>query len=297
MKNKFLSFLLALLFSLGLAAQDSRVASQSSDTWELAEPAGFSSVSEASKMAEQIVKAAGLKPNFEIREAKIPNAAAVIYSGRRYILYNPDFINRLTRVTGTKWSAVSVLAHEIGHHLNSKSYGSSGAKLATELEADEFSGYVLRKLGASLQESQVAMQALGNVRGSSTHPPRAYRLNSIAKGWEEAGGADGRNNGIARTNIPASPNYTQTILNSTNILAHIRFDADPGAEYYVTTQYNVVKLANEKLYKVGKLAKLDNRQFPYFIYDEQDNRVFVNASGAIVNSKGSNVGRLSVSRS
>src|SRR4051812_26829964 len=39
-----------------------------------------------------IVNAVGLKKNFEVREANIDNAAAIVYQGERYVLYDPDFM-------------------------------------------------------------------------------------------------------------------------------------------------------------------------------------------------------------
>src|SRR5687767_9596251 len=53
----------------------------------------FSSVDEAKQTIKDIIAVIGLKPNFEVQAAKIPNAAAVVYRGKRYVLYNPDFIN------------------------------------------------------------------------------------------------------------------------------------------------------------------------------------------------------------
>src|SRR5687767_2166522 len=139
MKNKFFLFLASLLFSVSVFSQAGT---------------GFQSASEAADMATQILQAAGKKANFQVKEAKVPNAVAVLTNGRRYILYNPNFIDRLTRVTGTRWAAISVLAHEIGHHLNTHKVNGKTIPMSTELEADEFSGFVLRRMGASLEDAQ-----------------------------------------------------------------------------------------------------------------------------------------------
>jgi hypothetical protein len=167
MKNKLVLFFLAILFSLGLSAQ------------------GFSSVKEAADIAKLIVKTSGKPANFAITAARVPNAVAVIHNDKRYVLYNPYFINRISAYAGTPWAAVSILAHEIGHHLMAGS-GTSSTKLASELEADEFSGFVLQKLGASLEEAQAAMSLIGSEKASRTHPAKADRLSSIAEGWNEA---------------------------------------------------------------------------------------------------------------
>ena len=304
MKSRFFLLFFALVLSNALLAQSSRNGDGSTGREEPVYADGFNSISEATTIARDIVRISGKRSNFEVREAKIPNAAAVISNGKRYILYNPDFISKLTMATGTEWSAISVLAHEIGHHLNGNPKNGT-LKLATELEADEFSGFVLKKMGATLQEAQSAMQVLANARGSSTHPPRAYRLNSIAKGWSMAGGMpNSENQDIAkntsreRSNSPASRSVpARTTLDNRYILADIQFHADPASKYYLTTQYNVVKISNNKLYVVGKLSKLQSQQYPYLISDEQDNRVYIKASGSIVNESGGSVGRIQVHRS
>src|SRR5687768_5061364 len=188
MKNKILFFFFSLFLAGNMLAQNGRLGQHDNiSTWNPSPSFKFSSVSEAGKIARDIVNAIGIKPNFEIREANVPNAAAVLYMGKRFILYNPDFISRLTRVTGTKWAAISVLAHEIGHHQRGHTISGNANQLASELEADEFSGYVLRKMGATLAQAQAAMKVIGNTRATRTHPGVDTRLASIAKGWENAG--------------------------------------------------------------------------------------------------------------
>jgi hypothetical protein len=110
----------------------------------------------ARDVVREIIDVIGLKPRFELRAANIENAAAVIYNGKRYILYNEDFLAAINNAVHTDWGGVSILAHEIGHHLNGHTLTRAGSNPADELEADEFSGFVLRKMGASLAEAQAA---------------------------------------------------------------------------------------------------------------------------------------------
>ena len=72
----------------------------------------------ARDIIKEIIDVVGLKPRFEVREANVDNAAAVIYNGQRYILYNRQFVAAVNNAVKTDWAAVSILAHEIGHHLN-----------------------------------------------------------------------------------------------------------------------------------------------------------------------------------
>ncbi|MCI4644874.1 MAG: hypothetical protein MRY64_08845, partial [Hyphomonadaceae bacterium] len=148
--------------------------------------ATFASSSEAETMISDIMDASGLAPNFEIRSGGVPNAAAVIQGANRVILYNPAFMIQTRQQTGSDWAPVSIMAHEIGHHLNAHTLDNKGSRPNRELEADYFSGFILQRMGATLTEAQVAMNALGDPRGSSTHPAKHDRLAAIATGWAKA---------------------------------------------------------------------------------------------------------------
>ena len=73
---------------------------------------------EAKEAVGKILQYTGLSPNFTITSGKVATAMAYIKGWKRYIAYNPDFIFRIRNATRTDWAAVSVLAHEIGHHLS-----------------------------------------------------------------------------------------------------------------------------------------------------------------------------------
>ena len=81
---------------------------------------------------------------------------------------------------------MSVLAHELGHHVafHTEVIGNDHKY---ELEADYFSGFVLRRLGATLAQSHAAMQALSPKEATSTHPALNDRLQVITVGWTDAG--------------------------------------------------------------------------------------------------------------
>ena len=73
-----------------------------------------------------------------------------------------------------------------GHHLQGHTLEHGGSRPTIELEADKFSGFVLYKLGATLEQAEIGMITLGSDRGSSTHPSRKARLAAIESGWAEA---------------------------------------------------------------------------------------------------------------
>lgn len=144
----------------------------------------FASDDEARGVVRSVLAAMGLPLRFEVRAAAVGNAAAVLQpDGSRLILYNTLFIDEIRARTGRYWSLISIMAHEIGHHL--------AFHLATniedheaELEADYFSGYILAKMGAELDDALAAMNALAADEPTKTHPAKKERLQAIAAGWK-----------------------------------------------------------------------------------------------------------------
>jgi hypothetical protein len=308
MKNKFFIILCSLFFSGMAMAQTGRLGEHSSITKWTEPTTSFTTGAQGKQIAERIIDVVGLRANFDIRPANIENAAAVVYGGKRYVLYNPTFINNLIKTTGTEWAAISVLAHEVGHHLNGHTVTGSGSQPTAELEADEFSGYVLRKMGATLPQAQAAMQTLASARASRTHPAKYDRLTAIAQGWNHAddqlaGRKTDRKNlevtqpatqpAITTRDVAGNTNSGRTpVLDSRYILGDVYFAADPGSRYHVTTNYNLVKVGGQGLNVLGKLARLNSRQFPYMIYDVQNTQLLVDSKGKIITRDGKQVGLL-----
>lgn len=148
---------------------------------------------DGARFVDAIMRYTGLPQNFDvIPHPEVPNAAALIVADdtgtpRRVIAYNPAFIAQVAQATGDhNWAPISVMAHEIGHHLSGHTIRRGGSQPPVELEADQFSGFVLHKMGASLADAQRALNALVPLRGSATHPGRAERLSAVARGWREA---------------------------------------------------------------------------------------------------------------
>ncbi|GAA4008528.1 hypothetical protein GCM10022408_20850 [Hymenobacter fastidiosus] len=249
----------------------------------------------------EITDVVGLKPRFELRATTaVQNAAAVVYDGHRYLLYNPQFVATVNRAGRTDWAGISILAHEMGHHLNGHTLLAGGSKPADELEADEFSGFVLRKMGASLAESQAAMAVISDDAASLTHPGRANRLTAISQGWQQA------NNQIAASSRTTAPSAAPVALASRppqrtasaeplSVVGKITFRANPAESYYLTNRLNVMKVdadsGTAKL--VGRLTRSSNTSFPYVLVDGQERHLYVSARGGVFNPQGQQVGLLS----
>jgi len=144
------------------------------------------SIADTRQMLAAIMNVLGLQADFELKEAKVANIEASISHRKRYILYNPSFISWINNTTKDKWAAITLLSHEVGHHLNGHTIRKSGSIPALELEADEFAGFVLYKLGASLEQAQEVMKHIAKTEASRTHPARNSRMLAIENGWSKA---------------------------------------------------------------------------------------------------------------
>lgn len=284
------------------------------------------------EVVQNIMSTIGLKSNFELRAANVPNAASVVIKGKRYILYNPKFMSQINSASGSNWAAVSILAHEIGHHLSGHTLDNVGSRPATELEADEFSGFVLYKLGASLKDAQAVMETIASLKGSHTHPPKKDRLVAIEAGWKRAGGttyeakpivenkkispaqvksvAANKPKQAATSQRPIAVGYrpaakaapakarpvaqktAQTESKYTDVASDAYFTTNPGAKYYLTTKGNLVLVDKEKVYLIASLAKSNKLGYELMLTDNDDTFIYIGSEGSLVNNSGKKVGYL-----
>ncbi|MEO7312957.1 MAG: hypothetical protein ABIX01_21405 [Chitinophagaceae bacterium] len=173
----------------------------------------FSSVYEARDIVNTMLDTIQWKENFQLQEQNgINNAYATIIRNRRYIVYDNDFLERVDGFAGTKWASISIMAHEMGHHYYNHVVSAGGSTLPKELEADGFSGYVMNRLGASLDQSLAAMQKIASDKASATHPGKQDRLAAITSGWNKAraeklGGTNTGNGNGGTSTTTSDPNW------------------------------------------------------------------------------------------
>lgn len=270
----------------------------------------FTSSGNAKAVIKSIIDVIGLEPTFEIHSSNIPNAAAVISSGKRFILYNPTFISAINQAANDKWASIAILAHEIGHHLNGHTLSGTGSQPAIELEADQFSGFILRKMGASLHQAQLSMKLVAHERASRTHPAKEARLVSIENGWNKANAQITGGQYIAKavpftgSNAPSmmqripSPQKVQPVSSKTYVLhpKYILFDvtmeADRSNPYYITTSNNFVTIHKAEIIVLGKLKATGINKFPYAIEINGRNEFYISQSGHIINQRSQQIGYL-----
>ena len=119
------------------------------------------------------------------------------------------------------WSSLAILAHEVGHNINGHSLDvllmaadvvetkSLENQRKQELEADEFTGFVLARLGADLNSALAFTEVLKEKDDTyDTYPSKSKGVNAVRKGFNKAGG----NSSVANTNN-APTEYTRKNTN------------------------------------------------------------------------------------
>ena len=151
----------------------------------------FMSNAEADNALSKILSVVGASKRFIIAPCEnINNAVALVDDGIRFIIYDPVFINSISN-DESYWANMSILAHEVGHHINGHTLSytiSATENKIEELEADEFSGFVMAKLGATLDQATEAIAAISQPGDDtySSHPNRERRIRAITKGYNNA---------------------------------------------------------------------------------------------------------------
>jgi tetratricopeptide (TPR) repeat protein len=197
MKN--LLSLFALIIFSHLSAQDYGNKVDALELCTEMQTNNFSSSIDAENALEKILNVIGASKRFVLQPCNnINNAVAVSYKGIRYILYDNNFMNSINNMNN--WGNLFILAHEVGHHINGHSldlilYSSKSVESKTlsqrrkqELEADEFAGFIIAKLGGNIIEINKLINKISSNKDDiySTHPNTTKRLNAIKIGYNKA---------------------------------------------------------------------------------------------------------------
>lgn len=165
---------------------------------------------------KRIMGFTGLPANFDVVSGPVDNAAAAILLDQnriphRVIAFNPQFMAAAAaKVGGDPWGPISVMAHEIAHHLSGHTIVPGGSRPEIELEADKFSGFVLYKMGAPLADATKMILTVGTDHATPTHPAKTQRADAIRQGWTESCTQAGGSNCAAGT-VQATPTPQPTL--------------------------------------------------------------------------------------
>ncbi len=143
---------------------------------------------EALNIFRQVFAAAGLvgmEDRVRLRASQeVPNAEAGLdEADQPYVDFNPSFMQAIVSRTDNYWSLVAILAHEVGHIVR-RHTDVDGRYHEFELEADYTAGYILHRMGATVDEAQAVYRTFPEAE-TDTHPGRARRLQSVALGWSQ----------------------------------------------------------------------------------------------------------------
>lgn len=138
----------------------------------------------AYKTIVNIIRETGLAQNFVILPGGVKNVQAYIENNERILEYNPGFMEKLQG--DTNWHGISILARQIGHHLSQHDFEDGLASIDDEIEADKCAGFVLFRMGASLDEAIKALLSSMNEEDSGRAISKNSRLVSLSKGWNDA---------------------------------------------------------------------------------------------------------------
>jgi hypothetical protein len=146
---------------------------------------------EAQWVVAEMARKSGIRNVPKVLVGPVPYAAgavAAIVGEERVIICNRDFIwDLFNRTSENKWALIAVLAHELGHHLNGDGIDQKGSTLTKERNADFASGRLMKLLGATLEDAQIAIRTMGTPQPTRTHPGQAERLHEIRKGYDDDG--------------------------------------------------------------------------------------------------------------
>jgi len=147
----------------------------------------------------ELIKAySRIKSRYSVMFASVPNAMAVLQKSgnevERYVLYNARYLCGIQEHTQSNWADDSVFAHEVGHHLPNHTL-EGGSRPYFELQADWFSGYILQRMGAPLDDATIFLSKTIELQSKSsdlkipksmTHPLVEDRIAAVSEGWTTA---------------------------------------------------------------------------------------------------------------
>lgn len=139
----------------------------------------------ATGQLNEILTIASVSQSFDFNAGNVPLAATIVTSERRLILYRQDIA--ANRAESQRWPLTAALAHQVAHQMFRHSLAAAPGRREQELEADKFSGTILRILGASLNDATVALREPTQQSSRDRYfPTIEARLWAVGAGWNTA---------------------------------------------------------------------------------------------------------------
>lgn len=208
-----------------------------------AQVTAFRSESEAEEMMARVLAYTGLRPNFIFRrDDSVGGAVAVAdlvedRAGNTYrlIAYSQPEMTALRRMAGTDWALMMVLAHEVGHHVQGHIIPGTLRMRDYQEQADEYAGFVLNGMGATLDEARAAMTVLGE----------RSRITAVTDGWNRAQRLLGGSGSGGRTGSTPAPSGSPRSMPS------------PGAEASIEAILRLEGALGDRIDEVEEIIRGD----------------------------------------
>lgn len=208
-----------------------------------AQVTAFRSESEAEEMMARVLAYTGLRPNFIFRRDDAVGGAVAMAdlvedrAGNTYrlIAYSQPEMTALRRMAGTDWALMMVLAHEVGHHVQGHIVPGALRMRDYQEQADEYAGFVLNGMGATLDEARAAMTVLGE----------RSRINAVTDGWNRAERLLGGSGSGRRTGSTPAPSGSP------------RSAPSPGAEASIEAILRLEAALGDRLDEVEEIMRGD----------------------------------------
>jgi hypothetical protein len=174
----------------------------------------------------KILESIECQDTFNFLESDVPVAAAFLTKKNnqtiREILFNSESINDAllnNNKTYRQQIIISILAHEIAHHMLGHTLKYDESRPLTEIEADRFSGYVSRMLGSSLDQAQLAVNIFSNEEATQTHPSRKARLIAVKNGYNDGKSMDWQSYTFIQRNTPRPDDNSKEAYNFNSVIS------------------------------------------------------------------------------
>lgn len=226
----------------------------------------------AYKTVVNIIRETGLAQNFIIIPGEVKNVVAYIENNERILAFNPEFMNKVK--SDTNWHGISILAREIGHHLGNHKLKNGSPSISEELDADRYAGYVLQKMGATLEESINALEISLKEDDNNTNISKNNRISSLIKGYNNAKLLNSDSTMITQIPIPKidSNESLQQKNNKRKKVNYIYkvFLAVDTSFYFIDDKNNIYSDNNNGQLKVGEKKDSNKPGFDWIFVKGDD---------------------------
>ena len=291
LKNLFFIVLLVLIFSC--SGEKSEVSQMdvtegnTDETESFKVNTGLKEDIAAYKTVVNVIRETGLAQNFVILPGNVSRVKAYIKDNERILEYNPEFMQKLQG--DTNWHGISVLAHQIGHHLSNHALTDDQTSIKEELEADRYAGFVLHKMGASLQEAITALETANREEKLEGTASMNARLAALTQGWNNSELLSSDTVIVAAANLPqpakpAAPKKERQVIKSSTSrkpeYVYQIFLALDTTFYYINDGNLVFKEINGDYENVGEKRESNKPGFEW-IFIKGDDSYGVDARGRL----------------